>query len=103
MKAAKPLTDAIRIALHEAADEGNIKKLRVLATKLVDRACEGDVRAAEIVLERLEGKVQQQVAVEAGDSFVSALQSVALAVAAERRDDDQRLIDITPQAEKGAD
>ncbi len=37
--------DAIRIAVNEAYEGGDRKKLRVLADKLVDKALEGDMTA----------------------------------------------------------
>ena len=73
-KADKPVSGALRTALfedahadqlnekmQEAAKAGaGFKKLRVMATRLVDDAIAGNTRAAEIIFDRMEGKVKQQ-------------------------------------------
>ena len=45
--------DAIRIAVNEAYEDGDKKKLRVLADKLVDKALGGDIAALREIGDRL--------------------------------------------------
>ena len=51
--------DAIRIAVNEAYEGGDRKKLRVLADKLVDKAIEGEIAAMKEIGDRLDGKAAQ--------------------------------------------
>ena len=53
--------DAIRIAVNEAHEGGNGKKLRALADKLVDKALAGDMTAMKEIGDRLDGKTAQSV------------------------------------------
>lgn len=53
--------DAIRIAVNEADEGGDRKKLRVLADRLVDKALEGDITAIKEIGDRLDGKAAQSV------------------------------------------
>ena len=53
--------DAIRIAVYEAYEGGDRKKLRVLADRLVDKALEGDITAMKEIGDRLDGKAAQSV------------------------------------------
>ena len=53
--------DAIRIAVNEAYEVGDKKKLRVLADKLVDKALEGEIAAMKEIGDRLDGKPAQSV------------------------------------------
>lgn len=55
------VTDAIVRELNAAAEDGDGIKARALAKTLVKRAIEGDTRAADIVLERVEGKAEQTI------------------------------------------
>lgn len=55
------VTDAIVRELNTAADDGDGTKARQLAKTLVKRAMDGDTRAADIVLERVEGKAEQTI------------------------------------------
>ena len=62
----KALTDQIRLALNEVVEvddkEGKkkkVKRLRLLATSLVDSAINGSHQHAALVLDRVEGKVRQ--------------------------------------------
>ena len=59
--------DAIRIAVNEAYEGGDRKKLRVLADKLVDKAIEGEIAAMKEIGDRLDGKAAQSVEVS-GDA-----------------------------------
>lgn len=52
----KEFTDALRLAVLEIHPETKLKKLRVIANKLADLACEGDVAAIREVSDRLDGK-----------------------------------------------
>ena len=58
-KGRKIITDCINVELNSAADDGDGKKVRALARRLVDSAIEGNMTAASIVLERVEGKAGQ--------------------------------------------
>jgi hypothetical protein len=53
--------DAIRIAVNEAYEDGDKKKLRVLADRLVDKALEGEISAMKEIGDRLDGKAAQSV------------------------------------------
>ncbi len=58
----KPWSDAIRMALQEAMTDKDgkaIKKLRIAATSLVDKAISGDVPAMKEIGDRLEGRPAQ--------------------------------------------
>jgi len=58
--------DALRLTVHELCKDPltgkNVKKLRLLARKLVDRALEGDIAAFREVGDRLDGKPAQTIA-----------------------------------------
>ncbi len=53
--------DAIRVAVNEAFEDGDQKKLRVLADKLVEKALSGDITAMKEIGDRLDGKAAQSV------------------------------------------
>lgn len=53
-------TAALRIAVNEAAEDGNGKKLRAMADKVVQLALEGDMQAIKEIGDRLEGKPAQR-------------------------------------------
>jgi hypothetical protein len=55
----KHWSDAIRIAVNEAHENGDGKKLRALADKLVEKALEGDMQALREIGDRLDGKAVQ--------------------------------------------
>ncbi len=65
----KSLTDMIRLVAHEEvkaldADGKNprtVKRLRLVAEALVNKAAEGDVAAIRETLDRLDGKVKEVV------------------------------------------
>jgi hypothetical protein len=57
----KSWADAIRIAVNEAYEGGDRKKLRVLADRLVDKALEGEIAAMKEIGDRLDGKAAQSV------------------------------------------
>lgn len=61
----KIMTDALMIALTEAADDGDRTKARAIADKLVSKALEGDVQAMKEAFDRTEGKAPQPI--EGGD------------------------------------
>lgn len=74
------VTDSIVRELNSAADNGDGTKARALAATLVKRAIEGDTRAADIVLERVEGKAEQVINVrrtirELADDELAAIAS----------------------------
>jgi len=54
----KCLSDALRIAVHEKGKSGE-KKVREIAEVLVTKALDGDLEAAKIIFDRLEGKAPQ--------------------------------------------
>jgi hypothetical protein len=55
------VTDSIVRELNAAAEDGDGNKARQLAKALVKKAIDGDTRAADIVLERVEGKAEQTI------------------------------------------
>ena len=60
---AREIAEAIRVALKRKSEgdpEGRTK-LFVLADKLVDLACEGDVQAMKEVADRIDGKAAQPI------------------------------------------
>ncbi len=60
----KRWSDAIRLAAMREQDDGtgNVRKrLNILADKLLEIACEGDIAAIKEVGDRLEGKPRQAV------------------------------------------
>ena len=59
-KPAKMFADALRIAVSEAADNGQ-QKIRLLADKLVEEALAGNVQALSAIADRLDGKPAQQL------------------------------------------
>jgi len=61
----KAFRDALRLAVSEK--EGDLPKLRVLASKLVDAGISGDVMAIREIADRLDGKPQQSVDVAVTD------------------------------------
>lgn len=60
----KLFADALRIVVKENTtdDDGKtVRKIRRIASKLVDAAMEGDVQAARDIRDTLDGKPRQQV------------------------------------------
>ena len=55
----KVWSDAIRIAVNEAYEGGDRKKLRALAEKLIMKALDGDMAAMKEIGDRLDGKSPQ--------------------------------------------
>jgi ribosomal protein L17 len=55
-------SDALRLAVNEASADGDGKKLRALANKLVEKGLEGDVSALREIGDRLDGKPTQAIA-----------------------------------------
>lgn len=59
----RPFADALRHALHRWKDpsgEGR-KAIEVIAAHYVDKAIEGDLDAAEVIANRLDGKPHQSI------------------------------------------
>ena len=65
-KLQKSLTAMLRLEIAE-----NPHKLRQIATKLIDMAVEGDLQAATIVFDRLEGRPVQKVEMDAEINVIS--------------------------------
>jgi len=58
------MTEALMKALHEEAldaDGKKTKKLALIATKLADKATEGDTQAIKEIFDRTEGKAAQAI------------------------------------------
>ena len=75
----KIIRDAIAIALKREAQDADGKKTRkvtLLAQKLVDKACEGDVMAIKEVADRMDGKPTQAVDVAADVTLREVKRSV---------------------------
>jgi hypothetical protein len=73
---AKPWSDAIRKAAMRviATDEGNRKKLDILAERLLTKALEGDVPALKELGDRIEGKVPLTTNDEGGLTIILSYQ-----------------------------
>lgn len=69
----KLMRDALMLELHrEVIDDGKkIKRIRMVARKLVDKAIDGDVPAIREINERIDGKVPQALV---GDSDLPPVQ-----------------------------
>lgn len=67
----KPITDMIRLALNEECEVAGqkTKKMRALATQLVNMAVEGDLAAIREVLDRIEGKPKNLIESEFQGDF----------------------------------
>ncbi len=59
---AKVMTDALILALNRLAEDGQTKKLSMIATALVEKAAAGDVNAIREVYDRVDGKVMTTIA-----------------------------------------
>lgn len=57
----KPFRDALRIEL--ASRGGDAKSLRVIASKIIEKAEDGDLQAAREIADRLDGKPTQEAEV----------------------------------------
>ena len=66
--------EAILEALN-AAGNGNGKKLRLLAKKIVEQALAGDVSAMREIGDRIDGKPHQPVELNPGDELINLLAS----------------------------
>lgn len=56
----KPWRDALKLAVNRVMEgEPDRKKLQAIADKVVEQALDGDMRAAEEIANRLDGKVPQ--------------------------------------------
>jgi hypothetical protein len=55
-------------SMSEEVGDGGISKKEAIVSKLLDMALEGDIRAINCVLERVEGKAVAPVAVHSSDS-----------------------------------
>lgn len=55
----KPFREALRMAVAEAGDD--LKSLRHIAQALITKAASGDVQAASLIADRLDGKATQGV------------------------------------------
>ncbi len=93
----KPITDAIIKALHEECEVAGktTKKMYALAGKLVDQAVEGNLSAAREVLDRVEGRANQSVSIEPGESLLAILDE--LEQRRELKEIEGEVIDNDPQ------
>ena len=60
-EATQPWTDALRMAVNEATEKGQQKKLRRIANVVVDKALDGDMVAIKELADRLQGRSVQPV------------------------------------------
>jgi hypothetical protein len=60
-------TDALRIAVMESAGDGDRRKLRAMADKIVELALDGDIQAIKEIGDRLEGKPAQRTEIVGDD------------------------------------
>ena len=56
----KPFADALRMEIANRESRGDKRGLRMVAKKLLNQACEGDMSAIREVADRLDGKPVQQ-------------------------------------------
>ncbi len=65
----KLIRDALMVAVNRVDPVEKQKKLNIIASKLVEKACQGDVMAIREISDRIDGKPAQQVDLgNAGDS-----------------------------------
>jgi hypothetical protein len=57
----RPFAEALRRALARAELEGDFRSLNSLATRLIEKALDGDVPALKEVADRVDGKVPQAI------------------------------------------
>jgi hypothetical protein len=87
----KLMRDALSLSLHRAAigaDGKATRRLNVVAEKVVDMAIDGNMDAAKLIFERMDGKVIQQIE---GDITVDHLH--AWLIGARRLDSGPALIE----------
>ena len=78
-KSDKLITDALRVALTREAKDADgkpTKRLYLMADKVAQLAADGVPWAVKEVFDRLEGRAQQTVAIEAGQSLLSILEEL---------------------------
>lgn len=64
-KTDKPWRDALMVAVNRYADgEPQTKRLAIIASKVVEKAMEGDMTAAAEIANRLDGKAPQSIDVD---------------------------------------
>ena len=69
--AEKPFADALRMEIKAAG--GDHQKLREIASKLLDKASEGDMQAINCLADRLDGRPAQALEVNTSETFVMRL------------------------------
>ena len=69
--AEKPFADALRMEIKAAGD--NHQKLREIASKLLEKAAEGDMQAINCLADRLDGRPAQALEVNTSETFVMRL------------------------------
>jgi hypothetical protein len=68
--------DAIHRAVKRTLEDGQTRRLDALADRLVEKGLEGDVVAMKEVGDRLDGKSDANLNLNASDSFIEALRTV---------------------------
>ena len=76
--AEKPFADALRMEIKAAGDDH--QKLREIASKLLDKAADGDMQAINCLADRLDGRPAQALEVNTSKSFVMRLPEPAKTV-----------------------
>ena len=71
LDATQPWTDALRMAVNEATEKGQQKKLRRIANVVVDKALDGDMAAIKELADRLQGRSVQPVDSKVESSVMS--------------------------------
>ena len=102
-KSDKLITDAIRVALKReavGADGKPTRKLNVIAEKLVDEAAAGNMTAIKEVMDRTEGRPNQSVSIEPGESLLAILDE--LEQRRDLREIEGEVIDADPQPNGGS-
>ncbi len=93
----KVWSDAIRIEVNEAYEDGDRKKLRALAEKLVAKALDGDMAAMKEIGDRLDGKSPQYSEIAgAGGAPLTLVVETGVPLRAVQ----PPMVDITPDAKR---
>jgi hypothetical protein len=85
---------AVRVACLEEYKNTGFRKLRVIATQLVNKACEGDLTAIAMVGDRLDGKpISEHVSTNRGLVDMSDQELLAIVREAQEARDDGMIIE----------
>ncbi len=87
--AERQFQNAVRLACSEEHRATGLRKLRIIATKLVNKACDGDLVAIGMVADRLDGKpISEHVSTNRGVLDMSDQELLAIIAEARQEEDD---------------